>query len=169
MRSDDPPSCPRSIAAAYELARTSSAPAPRFVRSVLSRLSHRKRHTAKPQPLSPSTLSAIDALTTSIHCAPITPRLTPEPQTPTAKMVAMYTIAGRQVGSHVVRPPEAAREKFDPRSAARPASPAGVSNHEPCSARSPAACEARAAMQEAGVGSQWDWNRGAPQLCQEPC
>jgi hypothetical protein len=39
--------------------------------------------------------------------------LRPVKSSNTANMVAMYTIAGRQVGSHIVRYPETALEKFD--------------------------------------------------------
>ncbi|KAF2621403.1 hypothetical protein BU25DRAFT_239335 [Macroventuria anomochaeta] len=102
--------CSRSIVAAYVVAPTSFRPSSPFLRG---RCCHQPRHTPRhaPQTPHPAKQSTLEVRSTLRHphvhdlhpLRPHHPSPNPELYTPTAKMVAMYTIAGRQVGSHVVR------------------------------------------------------------------
>jgi hypothetical protein len=112
------------IVAAY-LFPTSSAQASHFraPRSTIARLaaatSHTFRHKKPHRQALPFNASTLSAIATSTHPLRLHhPTSTPDRPISTAKMVAMYTIAGRQVGSHVVRPPVSqvvVEEKFESR------------------------------------------------------
>lgn len=102
-----------SLCGSSDVIRPSSS-FPQGRSQLLPATSHSRRHTAKPQPLSPSTPLRHRHDPTSIHCALITLRLIPNRIPPPSKwLLCTLSPAARSDRTSYVTP-EHLREKFDP-------------------------------------------------------